>query len=163
MHRALINFGGGVFVLDEEVRKCERSFVDSSEVAAWVFERVRSFLPRVLHGRSLIGINDRLRVLRYGAGDYFRPHVDGAYCFGMQRSQLTLQLYLNEDFEGGETRFTECGTVVRPATGTILIFDHYLEHEGCAVMRGQKECVRMDVMYSRFHDSSPSDVSRVEA
>ena len=56
-------------------------------------------------------------------------------------------IYLNEDFEGGETAFEH--TVVRPRLGSALLFFHAILHEGREVTRGQKYVLRSDVMYAR--------------
>ena len=47
------------------------------------------------------------RFLRYAPGQYFRPHMDGTYerPDGSETSYLTIQLYLNGGFEGGQTSF----------------------------------------------------------
>ncbi|TVY30180.1 hypothetical protein LHYA1_G001088 [Lachnellula hyalina] len=44
------------------------------------------------------GPNERMRFLKYGAGQFFRPHCDGTYETpdGQQRSFFTLHLYLND-------------------------------------------------------------------
>ncbi|KFZ24999.1 hypothetical protein V502_00525 [Pseudogymnoascus sp. VKM F-4520 (FW-2644)] len=44
------------------------------------------------------GPNERMRFLKYGAGQFFRPHCDGMYESpdGKQRSFYTLHLYLND-------------------------------------------------------------------
>jgi hypothetical protein len=36
-----------------------------------------------------------------------QPHFDSAYKDQVSRSGLTMQVYLNDDFEGGQTRFFE--------------------------------------------------------
>jgi hypothetical protein len=64
-------------------------------------------------------------------------------------------IYLNEGFEGGETRFylpryngdTSKVSVV-PETGMALCFVHELAHEGAAVIQGRKYVLRSDMMYS---------------
>lgn len=70
-------------------------------------------LGSALHDRQVdrgerwrcVGLNERMRFLRYVGGEYFRPHCDGTYVTpeGMQRSFFTLHLYLNdgEEVEGG--------------------------------------------------------------
>ena len=47
--------------------------------------------------------------MKYNDGDFFKAHYDGAYLRpdGSQRSRITLQLYLNGGFKGGETTFLE--------------------------------------------------------
>ena len=64
-----------------------------------------------------------------------------------EQSLLTFMLYLNEDFEGGETLFQN-GVIIRPQTGMILVFRHTLYHEGAAVTRGRKYVLRSDIMFS---------------
>ena len=75
---------------------------------------------------KLIGLNRRWRFYRYDAGGTYRPHVDGAWpgssvtgsrdrpryeydAFGDRLSRLTMLVYLNDDFEGGETAFFSAG------------------------------------------------------
>jgi hypothetical protein len=55
-------------------------------------------------------------------------------------------VYLNDDFTGGETRFTQ--GVVKPAKGMALVFVHQLFHQGDVVTSGRKYVVRTDVMYA---------------
>ena len=76
-------------------------------------------------------------------------------------SRLTLLLYLDESFEGGETAFwrpvvpgTRVGESVgvRAGAGSALCFchgDHPSSplHEGSAVRSGVKHVLRTDVMY----------------
>ncbi|RDW62315.1 hypothetical protein BP6252_11748 [Coleophoma cylindrospora] len=47
------------------------------------------------------GLNERLRFLRYGKGQYFREHCDGQYTTpdGKQTSFYTLHLYLNDSLQ----------------------------------------------------------------
>jgi hypothetical protein len=41
------------------------------------------------------------------------------------------------------------GVTVRPTKGLLLMFDHYVLHEGATVTAGVKHVLRSDVMYSR--------------
>ena len=56
-------------------------------------------------------------------------------------------VYLNEDFDGGETDFPEQGRRVIPKTGSALWFQHMLLHSGERVARGCKYVLRSDVLY----------------
>ena len=61
---------------------------------------------------------------------------------------MTLQLYLNEGFEGGATTFLgepDCPCV--PKIGMALVFVHELYHEGSLLKAGRKYAVRTDIMY----------------
>ena len=72
-------------------------------------------------------------------------HKDGPTLENGLRSELTLLVYLNEGFEGGETDFRDFA--IRPATGMALLFIHDTWHEGAEVTAGTKYVLRSDVMY----------------
>lgn len=91
------------------------------------------------------------RTYRYGVGDRFIRHRDGAKVMGGQKSSWTILIYLNADFEGGETVFyPETGSsasepfVVTPAAGTLVLFDHRKWHAGVEVTDGTKFVLRTD-------------------
>ncbi len=107
--------------------------------------------------------DDRLRFYRYDPGQRFAPHRDGSYFRkNGDCSQLTFMIYLNDGFEGGDTRFflhhnysvlfdpdVVPDVSVVPTTGMALCFRHELRHEGACVLRGRKYVLRSDVMYTR--------------
>src|SRR6185436_6714053 len=102
-----------------------------------------------------IGLNERIRYYRYEPHQYFAWHYDG--CFSrsdIEESKLTLMIYLNDDFEGGETKFNVKYVydeiVIKPEKGMALLFIHNLFHEGSAVKSGIKYVLRSDVMYKRM-------------
>ena len=54
--------------------------------------------------RKVITCNERLRFLRYYKGEFFALHQDGMYMRNNgERSYVTVLIYLNDDFKGGET------------------------------------------------------------
>lgn len=68
--------------------------------------------------KSAVGLNARFRFYRYSAGDYFKPHTDGAWpgsrivdgelitnAYPDRFSQLSFILFLSDGYVGGETRF----------------------------------------------------------
>jgi len=175
---ALLNVGGGQQVMATDVRRSSRCIIDSFDLASSLLERVRHLLPETMHAASvrarlqvgpstdgeieyrLAGLNERLRFLKYDPGDYFAPHMDGAYATrdgSGKRSALTIQFYLREPSEGGETTFwdglggAEClraAPAVASKPGRTLIFQHDVYHEGSVVKSGRKYVIRTDVMYS---------------
>ena len=64
-----------------------------------------------------------------------------------ERSEITVLLYLSDGFVGGDTLFHDLDLRVVPKTGTALLFEHRILHEGCAVLAGTKYVLRSDVMY----------------
>ncbi len=162
---AQINAGGGRQVRMDDTRKSGRCMLDSPEFAAMLWQRVRPLVeeedrPDLPHdGWEVVGLNERLRFLRYTEGEYFKPHQDGMFRRRAQdgeseQSFLTLMLYLNDGARGGETNFlnprdkTRMTSVV-PRTGLGLVFNHELWHEGATVLSGVKYAIRTDVMFRR--------------
>jgi prolyl 4-hydroxylase len=58
---------------------------------------------------------------------------------------MTLLLYVNDGFEGGQTTFDDL--VVTPERGMALVFRHDLFHAGEPVRGGTKYVLRSDVMF----------------
>lgn len=173
---ATITTYGGQQVFSDETRRCGRIIYSSPEVAEALLRRIMPFLPEDIvtlkHGPveitgvypalreetwRITGLKDGLRFLKYGVGDYFRPHCDAMYSDG-QFSFLTVHLYLNhEGLEGGATSFLadymdpDAGGVrVNPKTGSVLIFQQKdMVHEGCEVTKGTKYTLRTDVVYEK--------------
>ena len=93
-------------------------------------------------------------------------HRDGAFVYNdetrryaptsrsralIQSSILTLMIYLNEEYTGGETQFQldksstppkRC--VVKGKVGAALVFNHDAEHMGSPVASGTKYIMRTD-------------------
>ena len=68
-------------------------------------------------------------------------------------STAQAQIYLNEGFQGGATRFLSLqdesiGFDVVPQAGSIILFQHDCHHEGSLLVHGRKYALRTDVMYS---------------
>ena len=89
-----------------------------------------------------------LHILRYTPGQQYRPHHD-AHAFGPveKRRLATALLYLNDDYEGGETHFPELNIKVRGGVGDLLIFhnldaekmpDVRMIHAGLPITSGEK-------------------------
>jgi len=182
--QALVNIGGGQQVSSENYRRSSRWMVDSEDAVATLWKRL-NLLPDIATFASLaaqkhvgwrpVGLNPRLRFLRYTPGDYFAPHSDGSFeCEEtVRKSLMTLMLYLNTPESGGATNFLDpyrtwlrgadgqlrtadgnheqadsglCVSV-RPTTGMALFFDHEMYHEGALLSEGVKYSIRTDVMF----------------
>lgn len=139
------------FVMAPSIRNNTRVMVDDPERARALWERLRPALPARLGPWEAVGLNERLRFYRYTPGQRFVWHQDG--WFGrsaVERSRLTLMLYLNDDFVGGETEFDVGERLsVRPQSGMALLFAHPVLHQGATVRQGTKYVLRTDVMYRR--------------
>jgi hypothetical protein len=162
--QALLNVGGGREVLVTDVRDSSRCIVDSPEFADALFARLRHALPAAEGGWALVGLNERLRFLRYDTpGQKFAVHRDGAFVrtqgpLAGQRTLVTLLLYLNEGYQGCFTTFypdeglqglvPQQGLPVTPAPGLALLHDHNLLHAAPRLVSGTKYVLRTDVLYT---------------
>ncbi|KAI1213555.1 uncharacterized protein F4807DRAFT_456901 [Annulohypoxylon truncatum] len=176
---AVVTAYDGSQILDTESRFCGRIFYTSKALADSLLERVLRLLPPeiitlkdtpditgqypVIRKETwrICRLNNKLRFLKYGPRQYFKPHCDGHFTDedGAQ-SFLTLHLYLNggrdgDKVEGGATRFAvnfedpQAGKLgVNPKAGSLVIFQQRdMYHEGAMVTKGTKLTMRADVMY----------------
>jgi prolyl 4-hydroxylase len=89
-----------------------------------------------------------LQVLHYAPGERYHEHSDALPGVAPdQQRVLTFLVYLNEDYEGGETSFPAAGLKVRGRTGDGLLFrnaspdgrpDERALHAGLPVTSGVK-------------------------
>lgn len=87
-----------------------------------------------------------LQVLRYRPGQQYRLHFDAVPGLANQR-HLTMLIYLNDDYAGGETGFPEAAIEVKGKAGDGLLFRNDLadgrpdptsRHAGLPVRAGEK-------------------------
>lgn len=136
------------FVHKPEVRNNTRVIDDNPERAEWLFGKIKQHLPEKIWNWKLIGLNERFRFYKYVPGEYFKWHFDGSYDRSpIEKSHLTVLIYLNGDCEGGETAFDDEIRGVVPEPGKMLVFSHPIRHQGCEVRSGVKYVMRTDVMY----------------
>jgi hypothetical protein len=158
---ALVNIGGGMQRKILDVRNSSRCIIDDADRARELFERIKHFLDPSLTIENKVPyeLNERLRFLRYDPGEYFNPHLDGRYDRPDNHpragdySIITFQLYLNDGFEGGTTRFFHSKQRgehydVIPKPGSVLLFEHRMEHSGEMVVSGRKYAIRTDIMFA---------------
>ncbi|MFK3651073.1 prolyl hydroxylase family protein [Lysobacter enzymogenes] len=128
------------------VRNNERVVFESPQWVDTVWQRLREAGLPALDGETARGLPRALRFYKYGPGQRFRMHKDGPWSEDGRLSKLTLLVYLNEGFVGGDTAFR--GFRVEPRVGDALLFVHDTWHEGSAVEQGVKYALRSDVMYA---------------
>lgn len=99
-----------------------------------------------------------LQVLRYRPGQEYRPHHDALPHTDNQRI-LTMLVYLNDQYEGGETLFLSTGLKVKGRIGDALLFrnadvdgkpDPLAQHAGLPVTAGEKLLASRWIHEKRF-------------
>lgn len=82
--------------------------------------------------------HEQFQVVNYEPGGFFIPHYDACdgdedYCERMNQNNgpryLTFLIYLNDDFEGGETIFPNINKKIKPEKGKAIIFKNVDENE----------------------------------
>lgn len=130
----------------KSIRNNYRLIYTDEALAEQLFQRAKPALPAQMGLYNLLGFNEQFRFYRYDVGERFNKHRDGHFVRNVwEESFLTFLIYLNEDFEGGETAFDDFS--VKPQTGTALCFLHELKHTGTLVHSGTKYVLRTDVMF----------------
>lgn len=118
-------------------------------------------------GYRLLYLNSHFRFSKYMPGGFFPIHMDGTN-YDNDRPEMTgehsavsvctLNIFINDNFEGGETEFFytkhEDGIelpgprriVVEPVAGRASLFYAKQYHQGCTVKSSHKYLLRTDVM-----------------
>lgn len=123
-------------------------------------------------------VYDKIRIYKYDVGDSFPEHIDYKVkrtvfrdgCEYVQQSFLTLLVYLNDDFKGGETGYwpdhngIHCRFLraeekqscrkdhqisITPKTGLMVVQDQNILHEGLPPTKGVKYILRTDIIHER--------------
>lgn len=174
---------------DIQFRNGFRYMFDDHELSKELFNKIKDFVPQEWDTKQccrpfintdlcksqsgmtlkLDYMNPRFRCLKYEKDQYFYPHIDGyyvqenfskiEYC---SRGILTLQIYLNKDYEGGSTKFIskDCKSSIclkdkceygckdfEIEVGDAIIFQHDLLHQGSVIKSGTKYTCRTELMY----------------
>lgn len=132
----LVNIGGGREVHQPDYRNSDRIILDSTTITSRLWSRIAALCPSIaeelkkIDGESgiirgarksmagqtwdFVMLNQRMRFLRYGPGQFFHSHCDASYEVPWenlpmppegrekrrQRTLFTLHLYLNDSVEG---------------------------------------------------------------
>lgn len=137
----------GKQVLMTMVRNNLRVMYTDEAHAETLWNKIKEYAPAQIGYSRAFGLNEMLRFYKYEEGHRFKMHRDGSHIRNaIEASQYSFLIYLNDDFEGGETVFRS-GTTIHPKKGSALLFLHGLRHEGALLKSGTKYVLRTDIMY----------------
>ena len=135
-------------VMDKSIRDNDRHIWDARDLATQLWDLVKRLVPAEVDGWSAHGLNERFRIYRYKDGQQFKVHPDGSFKRNAhEHSKISVIIYLNDDFEAGETEFVMPHQIIEPEAGKLLLFAHKQLHKGNPVPEGTKYVLRTDVMY----------------
>lgn len=77
---------------------------------------------------------------RYNAGSYMGPHVDSTDRTAIKSPTISIVVYLNNDYEGGELSFPKQNITIKPEAASMVIFPSYppYYHDPKPVTSGDK-------------------------
>lgn len=171
----LMASGHDVLDIQLEHRVCRRLVSRQDRAMEQLWERVRGVMAEQgllrLQEREgsdweAVGLNEVVRVVRYGPGGCFKPHCDAPFTRSVEeRSWWTLNIYLNtveKEAEGatvflGNPRCTSRVPVQPQAGAGLLFFQPPLLHEGQPLLYGDKWLLRTDVMFRREQEVGPEE------
>jgi hypothetical protein len=135
--------------LKEAGRNNSEVFFRLPDLADAILTRLRDRVRGAGVDFEVVAVSPGFECYRYQEGDFVAAHRDAPVEVLPDRpSDLSLVLYLNEGFQGGETSFPNQALNLRPVAGEGVLFRHPLLHEGTPVRQGRKYIVRTSVTVS---------------
>jgi len=123
----------GSQVMNKGIRNNDRLLFFNLELAETLWERIKTLIPEEMEDYKVSGLNEMFRIYKYTKGQRFKMHRDGSYKKNEEkRSFFSFIIYLNDDFEGGETDFRKLFSI-KPEEGSA----------------GTKYVLRTDIMYKK--------------
>jgi predicted 2-oxoglutarate/Fe(II)-dependent dioxygenase YbiX len=143
----------------------DRVIMVDTPFAASLWGLLKRHVPTRYRGYTLVELNNHFRFSRYHKGGYFPIHCDGKTTIKQEmakgksrklESVFTLNIFLNDEFDGGETEFYDLINkttfdvrhTISPKPGRAAYFFADQYHAGKPVMprANTKYLLRTDVM-----------------
>jgi len=117
--------------INYDARNCYNYFITESEFSCHPQDPIRRAAESLQTGLDAIIedfrgrysiiplVSDHTVLLRYEEGNKFHNHIDDHPLFPRV---VSMSLFLNDDFEGGELEFKEFNLKIKPEAGEIVVF-----------------------------------------
>lgn len=69
-------------------------------------------------GKNIKGKEDQMNILKYEKAGFLPEHSD----HGISSRTLSVVMYLNDDYVGGEISFPQVGVTIKPEAGSVIFF-----------------------------------------
>lgn len=177
----------------EDARTSQVCVYDDEKMANIMWLKIQNHLPpdvshvsntgylsndRIAKEWNPVGVNPHIRIYKYKVGQVFPEHIDYKMYRKIMKNKkeyrqltfMTLLIYLNDDYSGGNTGFwtqhdkpgvkEHCRflrssenkphqIVINPKVGRALVNDQNLLHEGMTPTKGIKYVLRTDIVHER--------------
>jgi len=142
--------GGKEWVVDKRVRDTQH--VEAGPTFPKIIDLFKNTVREIVNPFYGIEIleSEVPQILSYRVGGHYSPHVDGESLWQTPDGELiwkkstdrdlSMVLYLNDDYEGGDFVFPELKVRVRPEPGMLVCFpsNHHYRHGVEPVTKGQR-------------------------
>ena len=142
--------GGKEWIVNKEVRDTQH--VEMGPLFPKITDLFKNMVREVINPFYGIEITESEipQILSYGIGGHYTPHIDGESLWQTPDGELiwkkstdrdiSMVLYLNDDFEGGDFIFPDHHIRVRPEPGMLVCFpsNHHYKHGVEPVTRGMR-------------------------
>ena len=144
------NNGTTEWIVDKKMR--DTQFVDYEPIQPKVIDLFRNTVKEIINPFYGIEISESEipQMLSYGIGGHYRPHIDGESLWQTPDGELiwkksidrdlSIVMFLNDDFEGGDFVFPELKVRIRPEPGMMVCFpsNHHYRHGVEPVTKGNR-------------------------
>jgi prolyl 4-hydroxylase len=123
-------------LFDRKIRSSKQCWLkEDRPIIKNIMDRVKSYT------NTYNNYFEDLQVVNYPPGGFYKPHYDAcdgdnSYCQRMNKDMgqryLTVLIYLNDNYDGGETIFPEINKLVKPEKGKAVIFKN-VDNKGVVI------------------------------
>ena len=142
--------GGKEWIVNKEVRDTQH--VEMGPLFPKIADLFKNMVREVINPFYGIEITESEvpQILSYSIGGHYTPHIDGESLWQAPDGEviwkkstdrdISMVLYLNDDFEGGDFIFPDHHIRVRPEPGMLVCFpsNHHYKHGVEPVTRGNR-------------------------
>lgn len=119
-------------------------------LSIFFFDKLKNFIQ---NKSLIIKPNNIIMTGKYSPNEHFGMHLDTGLYYDKikkEKSKFTLLVYLNDNFDGGETCFYDNNLnfilSVKPKKSMALLFDIDLWHKGNEVINGEKYWIGCEII-----------------
>tara|TARA_R100000388_G_scaffold10487_1_gene8881 strand:- start:5 stop:565 length:561 start_codon:yes stop_codon:yes gene_type:complete len=141
--------------LNNNIRKCQsigisldivinNNQIVRKNIDQFLFQKVGNIATKYTntfqHSKSGVLSDTGYDLLRYTEGGFYKIHTDS--CTENPR-EFSMSIILNDDYEGGELAFFEKEYIIKPTTGSVVVFpaNFMYPHEVITVKNGVRYAI----------------------
>lgn len=105
-----------------------------------------SFIPQI--NDRMIGLFENSQshtkianIRRLKTGEFMYPHKDNDTKYAEHPIMYGVVIYLNDDFTGGELKYTDIDFSIKPKSASMVIHETDIKHEVLPVLSGNRYCL----------------------